>query len=90
METICFSPKKFKAPVPEFAEQADELKVIVFNKHDFKWAEQYAEMVGENCVLLLQPEWGKEKEMLPLMVDYVKSNPQWRISLQTHKYMEIP
>lgn len=87
---ICFSPKKFKEPVAEFPKQADELKVIVFNKHDLKWAEQYAAMVGKDCVLLLQPEWGKEKEMLPLMVNYVKSNPQWRISLQTHKYMEIP
>ncbi len=87
---ICFSPKKFKEPVAEFPKQADELKVIVFNKHDLKWAEQYAQMVRKDCVLLLQPEWDKEKEMLPLMVEYVKSNPQWRISLQTHKYMDIP
>ncbi len=87
---ICFSPKKFKMPLPEFAIQADELKVIVFNKHDFKWAEQYAEMVNKDCLLLLQPEWGKEDQMLPLMIEYVKQHPQWQISLQTHKYMDIP
>ena len=87
---ICYSPKKFKAPLPEFPTQADELKIIIYNKHDFKWAEAHAQLVREDCALLLQPEWGREKEMLPLMVDYVKKHPKWRISLQTHKYMDVP
>lgn len=87
---ICFSPKKFKAPLPEFGVQANELKIIIYNKHDFDWAEYHAASVGVDCVLLLQPEWGREKEMLPLMIDYVKAHPKWRIALQTHKYMDVP
>lgn len=87
---ICLSPKKFKAPVPEVVQRADELKIIVYNKHDFKWAETFAEEVRENCQLFLQPEWSKESEMLPLIIDYVKAHPKWRISLQVHKYMDIP
>ncbi len=86
---ICLSPKKFKYPLDETAKFADELKIIVYNKHDFKWAELYAEQVSPQCALILQPEWSREKEMLPLIVEYVKQNPQWRVSLQTHKYMEI-
>jgi len=87
---ICLSPKKFKAPVPEVISKANELKIIVYNKHDFKWAETFASEVNENCELFLQPEWSKEAEMLPLIIDYVKVNPKWRISLQVHKYMDIP
>jgi len=87
---ICLSPKKFKAPAPHVAEKADELKVIVFNKSDFLWAEEHAKMVGSNCKLYLQPEWSKAKEMIPLIVEYVMNNPQWEISLQTHKYLNIP
>ncbi len=87
---VCLSPKKFKAPVPEIIPQANELKVIVFNKHDFKWAETYAAEVNENCRLFLQPEWGKEAEILPLIIDYVKAHPKWQVSLQVHKYMDIP
>lgn len=87
---ICLSPKKFKAALPEAYQMANELKVIVFNQHDLIWAQEEANKVKEGCVLLLQPEWSKESEMLPLMVDFVKSNPQWRISLQTHKYMNVP
>ncbi len=87
---ICFSPKKFKAPLEEIFLEADELKIIVYNKSDFDWAETYAKEMNAKCRLLLQPEWGREKEVLPMMIDYVKSNPQWQISLQTHKYMEIP
>ncbi|MGK0388534.1 MAG: 7-carboxy-7-deazaguanine synthase [Maribacter sp.] len=87
---ICLSPKKFKFPLEEFYPHAHELKIIVFNKHDFKWAEEHAAHVNESCTLLLQPEWSKEKQMLPLMIDYVKENPQWQISLQTHKYMDVP
>lgn len=87
---ICFSPKKFKSPHPSVPAQADELKVIIYNKSDFEWAEQHAATVPAPCALFLQPEWSREKEMLPLIIDYVKAHPQWRISLQIHKYMNIP
>jgi organic radical activating enzyme len=87
---ICLSPKKFKSPDPAILSQSDELKVIVYNKSDFAWAEEYAAKVGKHCELFLQPEWSREKEMLPLIIDYVKTNPQWKISLQIHKYMNIP
>jgi len=87
---VCFSPKKFKAPHPTTASLAHELKVIIYNKTDFEWAEQHAARVNENCQLFLQPEWSREKEMLPLIIDYVKQHPRWRISLQVHKYMNIP
>lgn len=87
---ICLSPKKFKAPSPSVAPYANELKVIVFNKSDFAWAEQYADLVSPGCKLYLQPEWSKSKEMIPLIVDYVMNNPKWEISLQTHKYLNIP
>ena len=87
---ICLSPKKFKGPTMSVAEKADELKVIVFNKSDFDWAEQHAKLVGPNCKLYLQPEWSKSKEMTPLIVEYVMNNPHWEISLQTHKYLNIP
>jgi 7-carboxy-7-deazaguanine synthase len=87
---VCFSPKKFKSPDASFASRADELKVIIFNKTDFAWAEEFAGQVSHGCQLFLQPEWSREKEMLPGIIDYVKSRPQWRISLQVHKYMNIP
>lgn len=87
---ICFSPKKFKAPDPSVYDKADELKVIVYHKSDLNWAEDFAQKVKPACKLFLQPEWTKEKEMLPLIIDYVKQNPKWRISLQVHKYMNIP
>ena len=87
---ICFSPKKFKTPDPSVYDKADELKVIVYNKSDFNWAEEFAQKVRSDCKLFLQPEWSKEKEMIPLIVDYVKNDPKWRISLQVHKYMNIP
>ena len=87
---ICLSPKKFKAPVKQVAEKADELKVIVFNKSDFVFAEENAMLVSPDCKLYLQPEWSKRNEMTPLIVDYVMNNPQWEISLQTHKYLNIP
>lgn len=87
---VCFSPKKFKEPHPSVFGQADELKVIVYNKSDFSWAAEFAEVVRPDCQLYLQPEWSKEKEMLPLIIDYVKANPQWQVSLQVHKYMNIP
>lgn len=87
---ICVSPKKFKAPLPELISAAHELKVVVYNRSDFKWAASFEEKVNAGCKLYLQPEWSKSAEMLPLMVEYVKANPQWEISLQTHKYMDIP
>ena len=87
---ICLSPKKFKAPRPDVLPFANELKVIVFNKSDFAWAEEHALLVGENCKLYLQPEWSKSAEMTPLIIDYVMNNPKWEISLQTHKYLNIP
>jgi 7-carboxy-7-deazaguanine synthase len=86
---VCLSPKKFKKPVAEVYHQADELKIIVFNKSDFEWAEEQAKCVSETCELFLQPEWSKEKEMMPLIIEYVKKNTRWKISLQIHKYMGI-
>ncbi len=87
---VCFSPKKFKAPLPAIYEQADELKIVVFSKQDLPWAEEQAAMVSSSCRLYLQPEWSKAERMVPLIVDHVKLHPHWRISLQTHKYMNIP
>ena len=87
---VCFSPKKFKEPHPGIYQAADELKVIVYNKSDFAFAEKHASLVNQNCVLLLQPEWSKQSVMLPQIIEYVKQNPQWKVSLQTHKYMDIP
>ncbi|MBI1222411.1 MAG: radical SAM protein [Bacteroidetes bacterium] len=87
---ICLSPKKFKAPRPEICSVAQELKIIIFNKSDFEWAEKYASRVSSHCRLFLQPEWEKSEQMLPLIIDYVKAHPRWRISLQTHKFMQIP
>ncbi|MCP9769791.1 7-carboxy-7-deazaguanine synthase QueE [Lacihabitans sp. LS3-19] len=87
---ICFSPKKFKEPLPEFYASANELKVIVFNKSDFAFAEKHAKKVNKDCILYLQPEWDKRDQMMPLIVDFIKENPKWRISIQTHKYLDIP
>jgi 7-carboxy-7-deazaguanine synthase len=87
---VCFSPKKFKAPDTSIYPLAHELKVIVYNKSDFTWAEQFAREVRPSCELFLQPEWSKEKEMLPLIIAYVKANPRGQVSLQNQKYMNIP
>ena len=87
---ICLSPKKFKEPLPEVVNVADELKIIVFNRSDFAWAEKYAALVSPNCKLYLQPEWSKASEMTPLIVDYIKAHPQWELSLQIHKYINVP
>lgn len=86
---ICVSPKKFKAPLQEVVAAADELKVVVFNKSDFNWAEQHATHCKQNCMLFLQPEWSKEKELMPLITDYIQQHPQWKLSLQIHKYMGV-
>ena len=87
---ICFSPKKFKKPLPEFYKEAHELKIIVCNKSDLKWAEEHAGSINKKCLLYLQPEWDKSEKVLPLIIDYIKDNPHWKISLQTHKFMNIP
>lgn len=87
---VCISPKKFKFPIVEEMTKANELKCIVYNKSDFDWAEKWAQTCDANCSLFLQPEWDRREEMMPLIVDYVKKNPHWRISLQTHKYLNIP
>lgn len=87
---ICLSPKKFKAPLPEVVAAADELKVIVYNKSDFAWGEQFAAQVKKSCRLYLQPEWSRADQMTPLIVDYIKANPQWELSLQIHKYINVP
>lgn len=87
---ICLSPKKFKAPLPEILPLANELKVVVYNKTDFKWAEQHAANASKDCKLYLQPEWSKSDEITPLIVDYIKSNPRWELSLQIHKFINVP
>lgn len=87
---ICLSPKKFKLPLPEILPLANELKIVVHNKHDFEWAESWASKASASCKLYLQPEWSKRAEMTPMIVDYILANPKWEISLQIHKYLEIP
>jgi 7-carboxy-7-deazaguanine synthase len=87
---ICLSPKKNQPPVGDICSIADELKVIIQDKSDFDWAEKYRVMVGENCRLFLQPEWSRFEQIIPEIVEYIKRNPAWRISLQVHKYMHIP
>jgi 7-carboxy-7-deazaguanine synthase len=87
---ICFSPKKFKVPQSEIPFQAHELKVVVYNKSDFDWAEKYAALVSPECKLFLQPEWGKSNIVTPLIIDYIKENPKWEFSLQLHKYIQVP
>jgi len=86
---ICFSPKKFKAPLPEFYAIADELKVIVHNWHDLEWAEKQAAACAPKTLLYLQPQWYRP-ESTQWIIEYVKQNPKWRISLQTHKFLQIP
>lgn len=87
---ICLSPKKFVLPKDEIYKKANELKVIVYNKSDLQWGVSLAEKINTSCIKTFQPEWSREKEMLPLIIEFVKKNPTWRISLQTHKYMNIP
>ncbi|MCC6289417.1 MAG: 7-carboxy-7-deazaguanine synthase QueE [Chitinophagaceae bacterium] len=87
---ICLSPKKFKAPLPGILSKADELKVVIYNKSDFKWAAQFEKQVSSKCKLYLQPEWSKASIVTPLIIDYIKQHPQWQMSLQIHKYLNIP
>ncbi len=87
---ICISPKKFKAPLHGILPFANELKVVIFNKSDFGWAEKYADQVSSNCKLYLQPEWDKASQMTPLIIEYIKAHPEWELSLQIHKYINVP
>ena len=87
---ICLSPKKFKAPLPGILPHASELKVVIYHKSDFDWAEQWAAKVSPQCQLFLQPEFGKSKTITPLIIDYIKDHPQWQFSLQLHKYINVP
>ena len=87
---ICLSPKKFKAPLADILQKANELKVVVFNNSDFKWAEKYAALVSSSCKLYLQPEWDKASGVTPMIIDYIKEHPQWGLSLQIHKYIHVP
>ena len=90
IDWYCFSPKKFKAPVDEAYDRANELKVVINHPSDFEWAESHAIKVNNACKLFLQPEWSKQERFLPEIIEYVKNHPKWRISLQTHKFMNIP
>ena len=87
---ICLSPKKFKFPIPEVLSIANEFKPVIFHHSDIQWAESYTKDLNPDCKLYLQTEWSKSELILPIIIDYVKSNPQWKISLQTHKYLNIP
>ena len=87
---ITLSPKKTAKVKSEYYNAADELKVIVYNTHDLKWAQEHADLVGPDCVLYLQPEWSKREEVMPMLVEYILAHPEWKISLQTHKYLRIP
>ncbi len=90
LDFVTLSPKKFKAPLPECLQQAGELKVVIYHKSDFAWAESHAEHVPGHCRLYLQPEWSRRETMTPLIIDYIKTHPQWQFSMQTHKYLHIP
>ena len=87
---ICLSPKKFKAPLPTILPFANELKVVIFNKSDFAWAEKYAAVVAPSCKLYLQPEWEKSAVVTPMIIDYILRHPKWELSLQIHKYIHVP
>lgn len=87
---ICLSPKKRMHPKTEIYQKAHELKVVIYNKDDYRWAEEQREKVSSDCLLYLQPEWSKEEKIKEDIIEYIKANPAWRISLQSHKYLEIP
>lgn len=87
---VTLSPKKFKAPLPQSYALANELKMIVYNRHDLQFAEQEAAKVSEDCLLYLQPEWDRREEAIPQILNYLRDNPRWRLSLQTHKYIGVP
>jgi 7-carboxy-7-deazaguanine synthase len=90
LDWICFSPKKFKKPHPVIFDRADELKVIVYHQSDLDWAQEFQEKVNPGCRLYLQPEWSRRERMIPRITGFILENPQWEISLQIHKYMNVP
>ncbi len=90
IDWVCLSPKKFKAALPESLPLAHELKIVIYHTSDLEWGEKYANLVNSSCCLYLQPEWSKKEKLLPIIVEYIKQNPKWKLSLQTHKYIEIP
>jgi 7-carboxy-7-deazaguanine synthase len=87
---ICLSPKKDAPPLIEVFSLANELKVIIEDPSDFIWAEENALKVNDDCTICLQPEWSESRQIIPVIVKYIKDNPRWKISLQSHKYMRIP
>lgn len=87
---ITVSPKRYKPPVASILPLASELKVVINHRNDFRWAEQYAAQVSDTCKLYLSPEWEQEEEMVPMVIEYVKEHQQWEISLQIHKYLNVP
>lgn len=87
---VTFSPKKFKKPINEYYSCSDELKVVVFHSSDLRWAQKHADKLNNTCDCYLQPEWSKQDELMPLILDFIKSNPSWKLSLQTHKFIDIP
>jgi organic radical activating enzyme len=90
IDWYCFSPKKFKKPIQEAYDKANELKIVINHISDLSWAEEHARKVNPSCQLFLQPEWEKSERLLPEIIAYLKSNQKWKISLQTHKFMKIP
>lgn len=87
---ICLSPKRFKKALPENLARCNELKVIVAHSNDFRFAQRHASLVSENTILYLQPEWSVSEEIMPQIISFVKENPRYRISLQIHKYLNVP
>ena len=91
IDWVCFSPKKFKKPIDEIYEKVNELKVVINNPNDFRWAKRHADKISNKSALLyLQPEWSKSEVLLPLILAFLQENPEWRLSLQTHKFLNIP
>jgi len=89
LDWITLSPKRFKKPLDKIFPYVDELKIIVLTNKDIEWAEKNAMKCAPATKLLLQPEWDTP-ESVQLIIDYVKNNPEWGISLQTHKFMNVP
>ena len=86
---VTLSPKRFKKPLDKIHQYADELKVVVLTAKDLFWAEENAAICLPKTQLLLQPEWDTPGS-IRLIIDFVKKHPEWRISLQTHKYLNVP
>ena len=87
---VCLSPKKTKPPIDQWYSQADELKIIIYNQDDLKWAEYHSKRVGKKCKIYLQPEWSKKEKVMPMIIKFLESKPDWRLSLQSHKYIGLP